>query len=146
MRTSSWKVFFAFAGVFVAGGVCGVFVGPWLMKPPARPPRPTAQQFATQMMDRLAKQLKLSDEQKAQISPIVQRAQDDMVTQRREHFSSVTRVTQQMNIDISAYLTPEQKAKLEEMSRKLRERVERERSELRGGGRGGPSGPSSPDA
>lgn len=141
MRTASWKVIFAFAGVFVAGGVCGVLVGPRLMKP-ARPARPTAQQFATQMMDRLGKQLQLSDEQKAQITPIVQRAQDEMIAQRREHFSGVTRVTQQMNVDISAYLTPEQKAKLDELSRKLRERVERERSELRGGGgHGGPGGP-----
>lgn len=134
---STWKAVLIFAGVFVAGGVCGVFLGPWVMKP-ARPPRPTAQQFASQMTERLAKQLKLTEEQKTQIAPIVQRAQDELIVQRREHFSGVTRVTEKMNAEISAFLEPEQKAKLEELSRKIRERTERERGELRGGSGRGP--------
>src|SRR3954469_14360137 len=103
---SPWKVILAFVGVFVAGAVFGGFftarsagrrwaerearlanqpANPVATQPPAahnRPPNnPTRAfgQITPVMLQRLATQLKLTDDQKDKIKPIVTRAEEDML-------------------------------------------------------------------
>lgn len=135
---NSWKVILAFAGVFLAGGICGGLVARRMDKsfhPGNR--RVLNQTFWPQVMLRMEERLELTPEQKPKILLIVRHAQSEVQGLRREHFGKIARVMDQMHTEISSLLTPEQQLKLEEMRKKFRERIERERAEARGGGRPG---------
>lgn len=133
-----WKVVLVFIGVFVAGAICGgPLVGRWL-RPDGGKPRTG---FWPQLTERLEKELKLTDEQKAKIRPIFQRAQEETQQLRRENVKAIAAVMDQMHTQVAAELTPEQKVKLEELQTKFRERADRMRREFRER----PPGPPPPD-
>lgn len=128
-----WKVILAFAGVFAAGGVCGGFVALRVDKA-VRPPAGRTQvwqSYWSQTLKRLHDNLALTEEQTRQIRPIVERSQEQVAGLRKENFLAVGRAMERMHTEIAELLTPEQKAKFEDMRRKLRERLERERAERR---------------
>ncbi len=132
----SWKVILAFAGVFLAGGICGGLVARRVEKfyrPGGKPP--VAQAFWPQVIHRLDEKLSLTPEQKEKIRPIVQRTQAEVQKLRRDHFAGVSHAMERMHAEIDVLLTPEQRIKLEELRSKLRERIERERGEMHGGAR-----------
>ncbi len=124
----SWKVILVFAGVFLAGGLCGsaltfrVIKGP---RPEGRPP------VRFDIMARLEKGLDLTDAQKEKIRPIVQRTQEETQRLRRENVRDLAAVMDHMHADLKAELTPEQGVKLEEMRKRFRERAERVRGQFR---------------
>ncbi len=118
----SWKAILAFAGVFVAGGLCGVALSYRL--PHAPHPRP-------HIMQRLERDLALTDAQKEKIEPMVHRAQEDVQRLRRENIRSIGAVMEKLQSDIAAELTPEQRVKQDAMRKRFRERVERMRAEFR---------------
>jgi Spy/CpxP family protein refolding chaperone len=136
----SWKIILAFAGVFLAGAVCGGLVmqrAGNIFRPAGR--FAPAEGFWPQMLQRLAARLDLTPEQREKIRPILRRTQEEVQTLRRAQFAGVGRAMERMHAEIDALLTPEQRVKLEELRSRFRERVERERRELRGGQR--PPGP-----
>lgn len=132
----SWKVILAFAGVFVAGGICGGLVAmraDRLFRPAGK--SPGQQAYWPQMMQRLETKLSLTAEQKETVRPIMVRTQEEVQGMRRENVANVSRAMDRMHAEIGEHLTPEQRVKLDEMRKKLRERVERERREKRDGER-----------
>jgi Spy/CpxP family protein refolding chaperone len=152
-----WKVISAFVGVFIAGAVFGGFFTARtasrkiqeVQPPPAAvavtpaPPqstpavnRPNANNrggvsVTPVMLQRLAVQLKLTDEQKEKITPIIKRADDDMRYLRTENFRSTSRVLERMHADISVLLTPEQKQELEVQKRIMQDRMKEAEKERR---------------
>ena len=123
-----WKVVLVFVGVFLAGAICG---GPLAMRffRPGRPEERAASR--PQILQRLVDDLKLSEEQKAKIQPIVQRTLQETQRLRRENVKAIAAVMEQMHGEVAAELTPEQRVKQDEMRKRFRERAERVRSEFR---------------
>lgn len=158
---SPWKVIFAFLGVFAAGAVFGGFLTartaskkiqeqqqPVAVAPTAPVPAPTpavnrpANQLGNLnrgasatitpfMLKQLSVQLKLTDEQKEKITPIIKRADEDMTYLRRENFRSTARVLERMHAEIAVMLTPEQKTELEVQKRLIQERMQRAEADRR---------------
>jgi Spy/CpxP family protein refolding chaperone len=140
-----WKVVLAFIGVFIAGAVFGgLFTvgtarravvannpnGPATPSTVVTPPATKASQppqIAPAIIRQITQRLSLTAEQKEKIRPIVTRAGEDLQRLRRENLQDTTRVMERMYADVSATLTPEQRVELEEMRRKMQERVENER-------------------
>ncbi|HWL17581.1 MAG TPA: hypothetical protein VNR00_18375 [Opitutus sp.] len=120
----TWKIVLAFVGVFLAGAIFGAALAPRLMRtllPERRQP------FQERMMERLDEELHLTAEQKQKIAPIVQRMAEETQRMRREGAITYRTVMEGLNEEIALELTPEQRAKHEEMRRKLRERMEQYR-------------------
>lgn len=150
-----WKVIFAFVGIFVAGAVAGGFFGhrravkqlfanmpapvviaptpmpvsmtnaPKATTPAPRPLPPT--QIQPAVMRQLTQRLNLTNDQKKKVAPVVARANEDLQRLRRENLQDTTRVVDQMYTDVMAVLTPEQREQLEDMKRKMQERVAEEK-------------------
>jgi sugar (pentulose or hexulose) kinase len=90
-------------------------------------PSPPAAQIGPAIIRQITTRLNLTADQKEKIRPIVTRAAEDLQRLRRENLQDTTRVMERMYADVSASLTPEQRTELEEMKRKMQERVENER-------------------
>jgi len=140
-----WKVVFAFVGVFIAGAVFGgLFTarstsgrrgpdgpGPNARKTADAPTFRGAAPIAPRMMQNLTQRLKLTDEQKGKILPIVGRAEDDLQRLRRQNFQDTTRVMERMHTDITGWLSPEQKDDLEKERKRVQERLRKAQEENR---------------
>lgn len=140
-----WKVVLAFVGVFIAGAVFGGFftlrsvdrvvdaargkgAQAKTTKPaPAVPAAPAAKGIAPQVMRQLTQRLNPTPEQQKAIRPIVSRAAEDLQRMQREHLADTTRTTERMYADVSALLTPAQRAQLEQMRQEMLERVRKVR-------------------
>ncbi len=123
-----WKVILAFAGVFLAGAIFGGALVPrWWRFDRVQNRAP----FTERMMQRLEDELHLTDAQKEKILPIVNRMAEETQRMRREGAQTYRAVMDGYNAEIALELTPEQRAKLEEMRAKFRERMERFRDRSR---------------
>jgi Spy/CpxP family protein refolding chaperone len=114
-----WKLIAGFVLVFLAGGATGVFVS-----------AATAHRFlfgphrhgyaAQAMKNRLQWQLRLTDEQMAKISPIIEKTGAQLEEIRGETGRRVREAIAQAHRDIAPILTPEQKERLQQMEQRQR--------------------------
>lgn len=131
-----WKVIVAFVGVFLAGGIFGAALAlRWAEPPPGGRHGAIAE---LHMMDRLESELALTPAQKEKIAPIVARTEAETRRLRREGIQGFRAVMEKANAEIAAELTPEQRAKLEDMRKRFRERIERFRTRDRDRAKGPP--------
>jgi Spy/CpxP family protein refolding chaperone len=109
-----WKLIAGFVLVFLAGGATGVFVS-----------AATAHRFffgphrhglvAQAMKNRLHWQLRLTDEQMAKISPIIEKTGAQLEEIRGDTGRRVRETIAQAHRDIAPNLTPEQQQRLKQM-------------------------------
>jgi Spy/CpxP family protein refolding chaperone len=114
-----WKLIAGFLLVFLAGGATGVFVS-----------AATAHRFlfgphrhgyaAQAMKNRLQWQLRLTDEQMAKISPIIEKTGTQLEEIRGDTGRRVREAIAQAHRDIAPILTPEQKERLQQMEQRQR--------------------------
>ena len=113
-----WKLIAGFVLVFLAGGATGVFVS-----------ATTAHRFigahrhgfaAQAMKNRLQRQLQLTDEQMAKISPIVEKAGAQLEQIRGETGRRVRDTIAEAHREIAPNLTPEQQERLKKMETRHR--------------------------
>src|SRR5437868_7390066 len=113
-----WKLIAGFVLVFVAGGATGVFVS-----------ATTAHYFfgahrhgfaAQAMKNRLQWQLKLTDEQMAKISPIIEKTGAKLEEIRGDTGRRVRDTIAESHREIAPLLTPEQQQRLKEMEARHR--------------------------
>jgi Spy/CpxP family protein refolding chaperone len=127
-----WKLIAGFLLVFIAGGATGVFVTMTIayrfMAP--HPPNMVAQQ----MKNRLRWQLRLTDEQMAEISPIVDKAGAQLAQVRGDTGRRVRDIMAETRREITPILTPEQQQRLQQMEERRRRWFQRQH-----GGRMAPS-------
>ena len=117
----NWKVFLAFAGIFIAGAITGGFVGvPLAHRFWSKPPG--GDQFWPQQMKKFTEQLNLTPEQRAKIWPILQKAADDVKPIRKEAFKATSDIMERMEADVAKELTEPQRARLAEIQAQERER------------------------
>src|SRR3954463_6008176 len=111
----SWRVIFAFAGIFIAGVVAGVLLaprifsqaadrrgGPWLQ---ARPPIQRNQPLGPQLFRQFTEQLNLPPEEREKIKPIELRVTEELRRLRRETQHNTDLALQHMQDEISEVLT-----------------------------------------
>src|SRR5262245_24718607 len=119
MSKSRWLKGAAYAVlIFLAGAVTGTLLAPWLGQTFMRPPQP--RELAFHMLDRLQTRLKLTEDQKARIKPIIEATGTDMEGIRRETAARVHQRIGQTNEQISALLTPEQRVEFKKIQEEHR--------------------------
>ncbi len=100
-----------------------------------------------QLMHRVTNRLNLTPVQKAQITPIIQRAVQDIWRQQQNLYRETTFITQRMKQDIAKELTPEQQTHLDELWTKsleqFRKRQAEAQAQVRQQGQAQPKAPAS---
>src|SRR5205807_8847089 len=114
-----WKLIAGFLLVFLAGGATGVFVS-----------AATAHRFllgahrhgyaAQAMKNHLRWQLRLTDEQMAKISPIIEKTGAQLEEIRGDTGKRVRETIAQAHSEIAPILTPEQRERLQQMEQRHR--------------------------
>jgi hypothetical protein len=122
-----WKVIAAFVGVFIFGSIFGgLFVLRIEQRPAAKRPAQTQQQQQAPLpgiLRRFAEQLDLTPEQREKISPLVERAEDDIRRLRQTSLRETGIVLKRLQEDFASELTPPQRKKMERMEEKMQERL-----------------------
>jgi len=147
--------------VVVVGCCAGMLAGAAMAQTDAAPAAPQGQMQGpppggrggmggdpAKRLEMMQKRLKLSDDQTAQVKAIFDDGRSKMEALRsntalapQDRRTQGRALMEQENAKVEAVLTPDQKAKYEEMREKQRERMEQG-----GGRRGGPGGPPPPPA
>jgi Spy/CpxP family protein refolding chaperone len=134
----TWQVILATVAIFLAGLVTGGAtalgivrwvvrhprVNPAQLMPPGPRPGNMPQQLNVQLMRSFVKQLDLTLAQRARIVPIVRRAVGQLTRDRREIQLTSALAIEKMQDEISDVLTPEQRAKFEELISQQRARIQ----------------------
>lgn len=108
--------------IFLVGTACGAIIGYSSGKQQAASPT-KQKEICDRTLKKLQTRLDLSDEQVAQIKPIVEQNSATMQTIQRESWQRVSDVVKRMNTQIAGYLTTDQKQKLEAMENQRCENV-----------------------
>jgi Spy/CpxP family protein refolding chaperone len=139
----SWRVIFAFIGIFIAGAVSGLLLAPRVFKNvaerggqggPGRPPI-MAQQLGPQLFRRLTERLNLTAEQREKIKPIELRTTEELRRLQRESRHETELALERMQDEVSAILTPDQRTQFEEQIARSREKIKKFIQEKEGRGR-----------
>ena len=125
-RALKWKLIVGFVLVFLAGGMTGAFITAsqtfHFLVGPHHPGF-----SAERMRSRLRWQLHLTDEQLAKISPVIDKAAAQLETIRMETGRRVRETFAETHREIAVDLTPEQRAKLQQMEARQRRWLHRAR-------------------
>jgi Spy/CpxP family protein refolding chaperone len=138
----TWQVVLATIAIFVAGLVTGgataLGVAKYAGDRRSRNNPAQAQQggnrgplglgFGPQLLRTFANELNLSDDQRAQIAPILKRTVFDLGQERHEVQLKSALIIERMQDDISGILTPEQRTRFDELIARQRERMRRFRT------------------
>ncbi|MEN9841202.1 MAG: hypothetical protein RL376_1002 [Verrucomicrobiota bacterium] len=121
------KIVLVFTGIFLCGVVVGA-VGARRHAHANPPPRSGGsgggeESFGPRTLRRLGTELKLSDEQRAAIEPIVSKAGEDLRRLRKESMQQTTGVFEAMDSQIAQQLTPEQRIRFAELKAAQRQRM-----------------------
>ena len=128
-----WKVIVAFVGIFVAGVLVGGLVPLRAVKVQAtRTASPD--QYGPFLMKRLVNRLDLTPEQQEKIKPLIDRAAEELHQTRRKAWSESQAVIERVDKEITAELTPAQRAKFERLQNEQRETIRRFRDLRRNNG------------
>ena len=141
---SKWKTIGYAAAIFVAGGISGGALGLYEARSHLYEP-PREQELAIRMRTRLQTKLGLTPDQVAKVNPIVDAAAASLRSIRMDTVQRVNKVFEDSYAQISAILTPDQRAQLEQMQKERRDMMQLHWQDHHhpGEGHGGPGGPSS---
>ena len=114
-----WKLIAGFLLVFMAGGATGVFVTMAIGHHFMFAPHPHGV-VAQMMKNRLKWQLRLTDEQMAKISPIIDKTGAKLEEIRGDTGRHVRETIAEAHREIAPLLTPEQKVRLQQMEERRR--------------------------
>src|ERR1700747_2952862 len=114
-----WKLIAGFLLVFIAGGATGVFVTMTIAHRLILAQHPHGI-IAQTMKNRLRWQLRLTDEQMAKISPIIEKTGAQLEEIRGDTGKHVRDVIDESHREIAQYLTPEQQQRLKQMEERGR--------------------------
>ena len=118
-RALKWKLIAGFLLVFLAGGLTGAFVG-------ASHARHFFFKFhhrgdiSERMRHRLQRELELTPEQVAKISPILERAAAQLQQMRRDSGQRVREILNETHRQMTPHLTDEQREKLKQIEERHR--------------------------
>jgi Spy/CpxP family protein refolding chaperone len=114
-----WKLIAGFVLVFLAGIAAGIFLSASFAHNMLGPDRA---HISDRMRNRLRSELRLTDEQLAKISPIIDKTAGDIESIRTETARRVRESFAEAHREIAADLTPEQRQKLQQIEERHRRR------------------------
>jgi hypothetical protein len=117
----SWKVILYATLIFVAGLFIGSLAGPRILLKFLRPPTPA--EMSSHILARLQSRLSLTPEQTAQVKPVVEHTASEIDAIRKATTKQISDRIGESNSKIAAFITPEQKAKLDQMEAERREHM-----------------------
>jgi len=117
-RALKWKLIAGFVLVFLAGGMTGAFIAASQTHHLFFGPYRGA--ISDRIRHRLSAQLRLTDEQMAKISPIIDKTATQLETIRTETARRVHETFAEAHREIAADLTPEQRSKLQAIEERHR--------------------------
>ena len=117
----SWRVVLYATLIFVGGLFIGVLAGPHVLGTFLHPPTPA--EMSSHILARLQSRLSLTPEQTAQIKPLVEQTASDIDAIREATTKQISDRIAETNSKIAPFLTPEQKAKLDQMEAERREHM-----------------------
>jgi hypothetical protein len=120
-KARSWKVILYATLIFVAGLFIGVLAGPHVLRTFLHPPMPA--EMSRHILARLQSRLALTPEQTAQIKPLVELTASDIDAIRVATTKQVSDRIAETNSKIATFITPDQKAKLDQMEAERREHM-----------------------
>lgn len=123
--------------VFVMGMIAGGAFGYGLARKPFFRP-PTRTEMTRHILTDLTRELELTPDQVSQASPIIETAAKQMEEVHKRTFDEVKQIFRTADQELSKFLTPAQRERLEDMNR------QRDRRGRGGGSPGTPHGPPSP--
>lgn len=135
---AKWSL--ALVGIFLAGAAAGSVVSLGYVKRQMERRAPS-EQFVARHLDRLSEELSLTPEQLETVRGIVRQHGTELRRLREESMNQTRARIREMNAQISAVLTPEQKVKFEEVLERQRERMRRIQEERGARWEGGPPRP-----
>jgi len=118
-RALQWKLIAGFILVFIAGGMTGGFFAVSHSRRMFIESHEPGVMFK-RMRERLRVELKLTPEQTAKLTPIIEKSTAQLEQIRRETGERVHETFVQAHREMSAYLTEEQRTKLREMEARHR--------------------------
>ena len=120
-KARSWKVVLCATLIFVAGLFIGLLASPHVLRTFLRPPTPA--EMSRHILARLQSRLSLTPEQTAQIKPLVEQTASDIDAIRAATTKQISDRIAEAHSKTATFLTPEQKAKLDQMAAERRERM-----------------------
>jgi Spy/CpxP family protein refolding chaperone len=121
INARSWKVILYATLIFAAGLFIGSFAGPRMLGRFLRPPTPA--EMSSHILVRLQSRLSLTPEQTAQIKPLVEHTASEIDAIRETTTKQISDRIAESNSKIAAFITPEQKAKLDQMEAERRKHM-----------------------
>jgi hypothetical protein len=140
MRAGAFKAGLAMAGIFLAGLAAGGFAGVAWYKSNTFPPRMTVQEYAARQLERMTKDLHLTEEQLVRVRPMVEEFSAQLRDARRRAMGEASDLWRAFNGRLEAELTPEQI----KIHRENLERFEKEAAKRAKGGDRPPPPPGQP--
>ncbi len=125
MRTLQWQILLGLTLAFFAGAATGFFGGAWQARQTFDERH--GRMMGDRMRERIQRQLDLTPEQMTRVQPILSETAQRLQVIRAETGARVAQVMDDSQREMSAHLTPAQKAKLEKIKhRHLQQRQRRE--------------------
>jgi Spy/CpxP family protein refolding chaperone len=123
-----WKLIALLAGIFVLGATTGTLVTMRMLRqpPPAPRPPPAAEVWSAKHVKRLVDELGVTPDQLEKIRPIVDRRMLELFNLRARFLDNNHALREVMEREVAEFLTPEQRAKYEQMNREYHERTRRQ--------------------
>src|ERR1700730_9743120 len=120
-KASSLKIILYATLIFVAGLFTGAIAGPRALRSFLHPPTPA--EMSSRILERLQSRLALTPEQTAQIKPVVEQTASEIDAIREATTKQIADRIAESNSKMAAFITPEQKAKLDRMEAERREHM-----------------------
>jgi Spy/CpxP family protein refolding chaperone len=142
MSSPVFKPWLVLALIFLAGVGTGVLLtiglGPHFRHPPG------VQMMRRHWMEHLTQKLNLSADQQTKIEPIISSATDQLQGLHHEEMDKASQIMASVNTQISALLTPEQKAQMQQMETERQKDFSGHMHRWMHGDGGGPGMPPGP--
>jgi len=122
------KAILYLTAIFVVGLLTGAVAGYSAGKRSFRRPPPHEKKMAADMLERLKKELKLTDEQARQAEPLVNQCSQQLQVIREGAMEKVLEAFNQTDRKLEDLLTPGQKEKLAQMQKERNERFRKGRA------------------
>ncbi len=116
--TLKWRLLLGVAVVFCAGVATGLFAGAWHAHHAFMIIH--SGHVGHRMREHLRRELKLTPDQFEKISPLIDQLENRLEAIRTETGRRVSETMTQSHQEIAPYLTPEQRARMDEMAKKHR--------------------------
>jgi len=120
-----WKLVLLLTGIFLVGAVSGTIVGLRMPRAAVPPPQPPPEKWADLHLKKALGKLDLTPAQLVEIEPIVRQRMKELGDLRMKYLEENRALRIQMEREVAAKLSAEQRVRYEQHNERFRERQRR---------------------